>query len=148
MTETPEPARPQLVRGGRTAGQVDPRVAAQAAIDPRVLANDYGQLMTHGVQLDLAFHADVPGSLPDDAALHEWARAALARTAFGLLLVQLAWAFHRRGDDDMARHLLAESSSRLPNGDAELRLATPRVAAWAAAKRAAWGITAEASDAS
>ena len=36
MTETPEAAWPQLVRGGRTADHVDPRVAAQAAVDPRV----------------------------------------------------------------------------------------------------------------
>src|SRR6476661_6180974 len=34
-TETPEPARPQLLRGGR-AHAVDPRVAAQAAVDLRV----------------------------------------------------------------------------------------------------------------
>jgi signal transduction histidine kinase len=36
MTETPEAAWPQLLRGGRTARPVDPRVAAQAAVDPRV----------------------------------------------------------------------------------------------------------------
>jgi signal transduction histidine kinase len=36
MTETPEPARPHLVRGGRDPGQVDPRIAAQAAVDLRV----------------------------------------------------------------------------------------------------------------
>lgn len=36
MTETPEAARPQLLRGGRTPGHVDPRVAAQAAVDLRV----------------------------------------------------------------------------------------------------------------
>jgi signal transduction histidine kinase len=36
MTETPEAAWPQLVRGEPTGGHVDPRVAAQAAVDPRV----------------------------------------------------------------------------------------------------------------
>jgi signal transduction histidine kinase len=36
MTETRKPARPKLLRGGRTPGEVDPRVEAQAAVDPRV----------------------------------------------------------------------------------------------------------------
>jgi len=36
MTETPEAAWPQLVRDEATAGHVDPRVSAQAAVDPRV----------------------------------------------------------------------------------------------------------------
>jgi hypothetical protein len=117
---------------------------AQAKIHPRVLASDYGQLLTQSVALDLAFHADTPETLPNDAVLHEWARAALARTVFGMLLVELAWAFHRRGDDDMARHVLAESASRLPNGPDELRQAAPRLAAWAEDKRAAWGIVAAA----
>jgi signal transduction histidine kinase len=36
MTETPEAAWPQLVRDEPATGHVDPRVAAQAAVDPRV----------------------------------------------------------------------------------------------------------------
>jgi signal transduction histidine kinase len=36
MTEVPEPVRPRLVRAAPNASQVDPRVAAQAAVDLRV----------------------------------------------------------------------------------------------------------------
>jgi signal transduction histidine kinase len=36
MSETPEAARPQLLSDQHTPGQVDPRVAAQAAVDLRV----------------------------------------------------------------------------------------------------------------
>lgn len=36
MTETPNFARPQLLHGGRASAQVDPRVATQSAVDPRV----------------------------------------------------------------------------------------------------------------
>lgn len=44
--------------------------------------------------------------------LHQWAREALGRTGFGQILVSLAWAFDRRGDEAMARHLLAEAPAR------------------------------------
>jgi signal transduction histidine kinase len=36
MTETPKPARPQVLRGGHVPDQGDPRVSAQAAVDMRV----------------------------------------------------------------------------------------------------------------
>ena len=36
MTETPEPALPRLVRGGRIPGETDPRLAARDAVDMRV----------------------------------------------------------------------------------------------------------------
>jgi len=36
MTEAPRLARPQLLRGDRAPGQVDPRVGARTSVDPRV----------------------------------------------------------------------------------------------------------------
>jgi tetratricopeptide (TPR) repeat protein len=98
---------------------------------------EYVELMRRGIALALAFEADAPESLPADEVLHEWARAALLRSKFGGSLISLSWAFHRRGDDDMARHLLAESTSRIPRPS--LATAQPRLHAWAEERRAAWG---------
>jgi signal transduction histidine kinase len=67
MTETPEPARPLLVQGGRAAGQVDPRVAAQAAIDPRV--SMVLAVLGGGSVEQVAQEWDVDSSL-----LHRWVR--------------------------------------------------------------------------
>lgn len=66
MTETPEPARPHLVRG-RAPGQADPRVAAQAAVDPRV-SMVLGVLSGRSVE-QVAQEWDVESSL-----LHRWVR--------------------------------------------------------------------------
>ena len=84
----------------------------------------------------IAAEADKPDVLPDDDTLHRWARSALGRTKFGELLVSLAWAFDRRGDDDMARHLLAEAPSRIPRWS--LDKTAPRLNAWATTTAAAW----------
>ena len=129
-----------LARLGRIEEARRQRDEAQAKAKPATLASEYGQMLTHSVALDIAFHADAPADLPDDTVLHGWARGALARTAFGVIVVELAWAFHRRGDDDMARHLLAESTSRMSARGEELRRGYPRLAAWADAQRVAWGI--------
>jgi signal transduction histidine kinase len=67
MTETPEPARPQLLRGGRAPGQVDPRVAVQAAVDLRV-SMVLDVLGGRSVE-DVAQEWDVESSL-----LHRWVR--------------------------------------------------------------------------
>jgi signal transduction histidine kinase len=67
MTETPEHARPQLLRGGRAPGQVDPRVAAQAAVDPRV-SMVLAVLGGSSVE-DVAQEWDIESSL-----LHRWVR--------------------------------------------------------------------------
>ena len=67
MTEATEAARPQLLRGGRARSQVDPRVAAQAAVDLRVsmvLAVLGGQSVE-----DVAQEWDIDSSL-----LHRWVR--------------------------------------------------------------------------
>ncbi len=101
---------------------------------------DYVELLYQGVVLAIAFAADAPESLPATDALHEWARAGLQRSKFGETLVSLAWAFHRRGDDDMARHLLLESASRIPR--AALPMTQPGLHAWAEQRRAAWGLDA------
>lgn len=46
--------------------------------------------------------------------------------------------FDRRGDDDMARHLLAEAPSRIPRWS--LDKTAPRLNAWASTTAAAWKI--------
>lgn len=67
MTETPEPARPQLVRGGHAPGQVEPRVAAQAAVDLRV-SMVLAVLGGRSVE-DVAQEWEIESSL-----LHRWVR--------------------------------------------------------------------------
>ena len=99
---------------------------------------DYLEMLVQSTELKIAADADRPDVLPDDDTLHRWARAALGRTRFGEMLVSLAWAFHRRGDDDMARHLLAEAPSRIPRPS--LETTSPRLDAWAKERARAWGI--------
>ena len=67
MTETPESAWPQLLRGVRIPGQVDPRVAAQAAVDLRV-SMVLAVLGGRSVE-DVAREWDIDTSL-----LHRWVR--------------------------------------------------------------------------
>jgi len=64
---------------------------------------DYLEMLVQSIELQIAAAADTPEALPDDDTLHRWARAALGRSKFGEMLVSLAWVFHRRGDDEMAR---------------------------------------------
>ena len=103
--------------------------------------SDFYQILLQSTYLGIAFDADAPDELPPDETLHEWARAALLRTQFGEMLVSLAWAFHRRGDDDMARHLLAEAPSRTPRST--LPSTSPRLHAWSEERRAAWALAGE-----
>ncbi len=67
MSETPESARPKLLRGGRLPDQADPRVAAQAAVDLRV-SMVLAVLGGRSVE-DVAQEWDVEASL-----LHRWVR--------------------------------------------------------------------------
>ena len=67
MTETPEPAWPHVLPGGRASGRVDPRVAAQAAVDLRV-AMVLAVLGGRSVE-DVATEWDIEPSL-----LHRWVR--------------------------------------------------------------------------
>ena len=99
---------------------------------------DYLELLVQSTELKIAADADTPDALPDDDTLHRWARAALGRTRFGEILVSLAWAFHRRGDDDMARHLLSEAPARIPRWSIDKT--SPRLDAWAKDRARAWGI--------
>jgi tetratricopeptide (TPR) repeat protein len=82
----------------------------------------------------LAFHIGDVDALTGD--LYEWAKAALKTNRFGLNVVLLAWAFHRRGDNDMARMMLREAPSRLAGH--YLADSAPRVHAWMQAKREEW----------
>jgi hypothetical protein len=102
---------------------------------------DVVEMLVQATSLKIAADADRPDALPDDDTLHSWARAALGRTAFGEMLVRLAWAFHRRGDDDMARHLLAEAPPRIPRPS--LAVTSPRLHAWASERAREWGVDLE-----
>jgi signal transduction histidine kinase len=87
MTEAPEPARPQMLRPARNPSQVDPRVAAQAAVDLRVsmvLAVIGGRSVEQVAQ-----EWDVESSL-----LHRWVRD---------FLVAGTAAITNRPDPDEAR---------------------------------------------
>ena len=74
---------------------------------------EFFEMQRQGLLLSLAFHADRPEDLPTDEVLYDWARAALGRTRFGSVCVLCAWAFERRGDTEMAAHLLKEAPDRL-----------------------------------
>lgn len=67
MAETSEPARPTLLPGGRTPGQVDPRIEAQASVDLRV-SKVLEVLAGRSVE-DVAQEWDIEPSL-----LHRWVR--------------------------------------------------------------------------
>lgn len=54
-----------------------------------------------------------------DAELYDWAKDALATNLLGTSLALLVWAFEQAGDEDMARHLLSETPSRLIGSNLE-----------------------------
>ena len=82
-------------------------------------------------------HTRWPDELPDDLELHDWARSALGDNAGGGRLGLLAWAFDRRGDQDMSALLLGEVESHLPVPLARLAPMVPRLHAWLAPRIAA-----------
>jgi hypothetical protein len=86
-------------------------------------------------ELFLGFCRNDASRLPDD--LHPWARAALQTNVFGGNLVLLSWAYDRRGDADMAGHLLRESESRLERW--HLDRTFPAVWRWVQSARARLG---------
>jgi hypothetical protein len=92
---------------------------------------EYFMAERRDLALIIAFHAGDPASLPDDATLHDWARRVLGMSVYDTALGYLAWAFHARGDDDMAGHLHRETLDRMESigGD---RL-DPRLREWLAA---------------
>jgi hypothetical protein len=93
-------------------GRIDDARKALAEL-ARGLPGELFVYLRESARLMLAFHAESPALLPDDAALHEQAKAALGRTRYGETLILLAWAFEQRNDLDMARHLLGEAPSRM-----------------------------------
>ncbi|ACY18515.1 hypothetical protein [Haliangium ochraceum] len=119
-----------------SSGDVERARALRTELDaaPRGAYFEMDRMLT---DLLLAFHAGEPDSLEGD--LYEWAKAALKTNRFGLNVVLLGWAFHRRGDDDMARMMLREAPERLTGHF--LADSAPRVHAWFEAKRASWQIS-------
>jgi signal transduction histidine kinase len=67
MSETPEAARPQLLHSERATGHADPRVAAQAAVDPRV--SMVLEVLAGSAVEDVAHDWEIESSL-----LHRWVR--------------------------------------------------------------------------
>jgi hypothetical protein len=75
--------------------------------------------------------AFLDGKLPhefDSERLHAHAREVLLTEHFGALCLLLAWAFERRGDVEMSRHLLGEAPARLVH--APVARFDPALAAW------------------
>jgi hypothetical protein len=119
-----------LVVMGRRA-QVEPSLGELDDAPP----GDFFAFLRQQVALALAFDADDPQALPEILTLHDWARAALLRNRFGTMLVYLAWAFARLGDEDMARLCLGESVERL---EYAIDRSHPRLHTWMEGRRAAW----------
>lgn len=72
---------------------------------------EYFTLLRMNAELMMAFAADDPRALPTD--LHPWVRTALSTTSAELALAVLAWAYQRRGDAEMAEHLLGQARERI-----------------------------------
>lgn len=108
-------------------GKVDAARTARSELEdaPR---GDYFAMELALTDLMIAFHGDDLDSLPPDAELYDWTRAALRTSRFGVSVVLLAWALGRRGDTDTARSLLAEAPARLETEF--LSECAPRLAAW------------------
>ena len=108
-------------------GQLEQARAARQELEeaPR---GDYFAMELALTDLMIAFHAGEPASLPGDEELYEWAKAALRTSRFGASVVLLAWAFDRRGDQDMAEHMLREAPARLETEF--LAETTPKLHAW------------------
>jgi tetratricopeptide (TPR) repeat protein len=116
-----------------SSGELERALSFRAELEdaPRGSYFEMDRMLT---DLLLAFHAGAVDNLPAD--LYDWAKAALKTNRFGLNVVLLAWAFHRRGEDDMARMLLREAPARLAGH--YLADSAPRVHAWMQAKREEW----------
>jgi hypothetical protein len=82
------------------------------------------------VALQIAFRTDAPDTLPADDELFDWAKSALADNNGGFRIGLLAWAFDRRGDREMADHLLREVKSHLQMPFADMEPIAPRLYAW------------------
>lgn len=112
-------------------GKVDFAKTARVELEqaPR---GDYFAMELALTDLMIAFHADDSDALPDDAELYDWAKAALRTSRFGVSVVLLAWAFGKRGETEMAGHLLREAPGRLETEF--LAECAPKLAAWLAAQ--------------
>jgi tetratricopeptide (TPR) repeat protein len=118
------------------AGRLEAARAARQELDgaPR---GDYFAMELALTDLMIAFCADAPQELPGDDELYEWAKAALRTSRFGASVALLAWAFDRRGDAEMSRHLLREVPERL---ESEFLPATaPALHRWVAGQPAGDG---------
>lgn len=93
---------------------------------PRLPAGDFVQQEGWFTDLLIAFAADDPRPMPRDP--YDWAREALSTTMAAGHLVLLAWLYHRRGDDDMARHLLRSAEDNLAPWHLDRTL--PQLDAW------------------
>ncbi len=109
-------------------------IAGRAASARKVLAamprdaGEWATLRRESAELRIAF---LEGALPeawDSNRLHDAARVVLQTSLFGGVCALLAWAFERRGDVEMMRHLVAETPARL--GASSLVALDPALHAW------------------
>jgi tetratricopeptide (TPR) repeat protein len=91
-------------------GQTDDALA-QFEKAKKVPTGNWLEMERQFTELFLAFCLDDSTRVP--AELHQWVRATLQTNVFGGNVVLLAWVYDRRGDADMAAHLLEESEMRL-----------------------------------
>jgi hypothetical protein len=109
-------------------------IAGRASSARKVLAamprdaGEWATLRRESAELRIAF---LEGALPtawDSNRLHDAARVVLQTSLFGGVCALLAWAFERRGDVEMTRHLVSETPSRL--GESSLAAIDPPLHAW------------------
>jgi hypothetical protein len=119
-----------------TMGRVDEAKRAREALGSGP-GGEVAELAQPLLPLTLAFHADDAALVPDEETQHAWSRAALLRNHFGGVLYYLSWAAWKRGDDELAQHLLREAVPRTRTVEEDL--SAPKLAAWRAARLAEWG---------
>jgi hypothetical protein len=118
-------------------GRDDERAALQSELD-LAPAGVVRSVMKQELKLAQAFYGDRTDDLPGALTLVGWAEVAVARRSGGDELVYLAWAFWRRGDDELARRygLEAAATMRIP-----LHRSQPKLHAWLEERCTEWSMS-------
>ncbi|MCG8418359.1 MAG: hypothetical protein MJE77_10495 [Proteobacteria bacterium] len=97
---------------------------------------EYFQFERLFTDLLIGFHQGTSKEVEDD--LYDAVKITLQSNCFGRSLVLLSWAFHDRGDDEMAVVTLSQAPSRLTRDS--FADAIPRLHDWMMDKCAEWGV--------
>jgi len=110
----------------------------EAAVEAAMKAPDgeYYATLKLGLAVLRAFVTDQPESLGSDDELHDRVRVALRYNHDGMTVALLGWAYERRGDADMAAHMVAEAPARFLWGAELIERMHPRVWTWLGPKLA------------